>query len=202
MLAAFAVVHARVARHRGVVTALGCGIVGAAMFAEPVALVSSTLPTALALAIFSSMLALRCLPVPPRQALLTVRTPLVATALAAAGLGLLSVAAAPLFGSFASGLLASLPLISGAVAATEHASTGHVGVAHFLRGYVTGLLARAAFCAAFALLAVPVGWEMASLAAMLCAAGVGLVVRALSTFHTDQPPALGERPPLLRVPRA
>ncbi len=202
MLAAFAVVHARVARHRGVVTTLSCGIVGAAMFAAPVALASSTLLAALALAVFSCMLALLCLPVPPRHALLPVRTPLVATALVAAGLGLLTVAAAPLFGSFVSGLLASLPLISGAVAATEHASTGHVGVAHFLRGYVTGLLARASFCATFALLAVPVGWEMASLVAALCAAGVGLVVHALPTFHAHQPPTLAERRPLLRAPRA
>ena len=193
---------ARVARHRGVVTTLSCGIVGAAMFAAPVALASSTLLAALALAVFSCMLALLCLPVPPRHALLPVRTPLVATALVAAGLGLLTVAAAPLFGSFVSGLLASLPLISGAVAATEHASTGHVGVAHFLRGYVTGLLARASFCATFALLAVPVGWEMASLVAALCAAGVGLVVHALPTFHAHQPPTLAERRPLLRAPRA
>ncbi len=194
MLASFAVVHARVARHRGVVTTLGCGIIGAAMFAEPVALVSSTLLAALALAVFSCVLALLCLPVPPRHALLTVRTPLVATALAAAGLGLLSVAAAPLFGSFVSGLLASLPLISGAVAATEHASTGHVGVAHFLRGYVTGLLARASFCATFALLAVPVGWAMASLVATLSAAGVGLAMRVVPTFCARRG-SCGRRPP-------
>jgi len=200
MLAAFAVVHARVARHRGVVTTLSCGIIGAAMFAEPVALASSTLLAAIALAVFSCMLALLCLPASPRHALLPVRTPLVATALAAAGLGLLPVAAAPLFGSFVSGLLASLPLISGAVAATEHASTGHVGVAHFLRGYVTGLLVRASFCATFALLAVPVGWEMAGLVAALCAAGVGMVIHVVPMFRARQHSPLAERPPFLRAP--
>jgi len=176
MLAAFAVVHARVARHRGVVTTLGCGIVGAAMVAGPVVLASGTLASAIALAVVSCTLALRCLPDLPQRVLLPVRTPLFATALVAVGLGLLTTAAAPVLGSFASGLLASLPLVSGAVAAREHASTGHVGVAHFLRGYVTGLLARASFCATFSLLAVPVGWEMAIVAAALLAAGAGLVV--------------------------
>ena len=187
MLAAFAVVHARVARHRGVVTTLCCGLVATALFAEPVALASTTLAAATALAAVSCVLALRCLPMPPRHAPRPVRTPIVATALVAAGLGALTVAAAPLLGSVASGLLASLPLISGAVAATEHASTGPVGVAHFLRGYVSGLPARASFCATFSLLGVPLGWFDASVAAGLCAAGVSLLMHRLRA----RPPAAG-----------
>ena len=202
MLAAFAAVHAHVARHRGVATALSCGILGAALFAEPVVLASGTLVAAIALAVFSCVLALLCLPVPPRHALLPVRTPLVATALAAVGLGLLSVAAAPLFGSLASGLLASLPLISGAVAAREHSSTGHVGVAHFLRGYVTGLLARASFCATFALLVVPAGWAVASVAAALCAGGVGLLMSIVPTSRARARAPLPAQPRFLRAPLA
>jgi hypothetical protein len=202
MLAAFAVVHAHVARHRGVVTALSCGIVSAAMFAVPVALASSGLLAAIALAVFSCVLALLCLPIPPHHALLPVRTPLIATALAAVGLCMLTVAAAPLLGSFASGLLASLPLISAAVAATEHASSGHVGVAHFLRGYVVGLLARASFCASFALLVVPIGWGTASLVAALCSAGVALVPGILPRFRAGRHLPVADRTLASRAPHA
>lgn len=189
MLAAFAVVHAHVARHRGVVTTLCCGIVAAALFAVPAALASTRLIAAIALAVFSCVLALLCLPLPPRHALLPARTPLAATVLAAACLGMLTAAAAPLFGSFVAGMLASLPLISGAVAVTEHAATGHAGVAQFLRGYVAGLLARATFCSAFALLAVPLGWVAASGVAALCAAGLGLLVSQLRKRYVRPHPA-------------
>jgi hypothetical protein len=202
MLAAFAVVHAHVARHRGVVTTLACGVLGAALFAGPAALASATLTAASALAVFSCILALLCLPDPPRHALLPVRTPVLATALAAAGLGLLTAAAAPLCGSFASGLLASLPLISGAVAASEHAAVGHAGVAQFLRGYVAGLLARASYCAAFASLAVPLGWVAASIVAGLCAAAVGLLTSHVRARRTHAQAPLPARPPFLRAPRA
>jgi len=201
MLAAFAVVHAQVARHRGVWTTLGCGMVSAAMFAVPVALASSGLLAAIALAVFSCALALPCLPAPPRHALLPVRTPLIGTALAAVGLCMLTVAGAPLLGSFASGLLASLPLISGAVAATEHASSGHGGVAHFLRGYVVGLPARASFCATFALLVIPLGWETASLAAALCAAAVALVTGIVPGLRTCRPLLVADRALVSRTPR-
>lgn len=176
MLAGFAVVHAHVARHRGVVTTLACAVVGAALLAAPAALASATLAAALGLAVFACVLALLCLPVPPRHALLPARTPIAATALAAAGVGLLTVVLAPLLGSFATGLLASLPLVSGAVAASEHASAGHAGVAQFLRGYVRGLLARASFCATFALLVAPAGWMAASAVAAALACTVGLLV--------------------------
>lgn len=201
MLAAFAVVHARVARHRGVAATLGCGVLGAALFAEPVVLAGSTLVASIALALFSCVLALRCMPMTPLKVPLPARTPLVATALAAAGLGLLSVAAASLFGSLASGVLASLPVISGAVAAREHACAGHVGVANFLRSYVTGLLAHASFCATFAVLVVPAGWVVASTAAALCAGGVALLISVVSTFRTSAHASLPAIPAFLRASR-
>jgi uncharacterized membrane protein (GlpM family) len=187
MLAGFAVAHAHVARHRGVVTTLACGTVGAALFAAPAAVASTTLAGALALALFSCVLALLCLPAPPRHALLPARTPVAATALAASGLGVVTVALAPLLGSFASGLVASLPLVSGAVAASEHASTGHHGVAQFLRGYVQGLLARAAFCAAFALLAVPLGWIAAVAVSAALAGAVGFLVHRMRLPSVRRP---------------
>ena len=179
MLAAFAVVHARVARHRGVAVTLACGLAAAALLAEPVALASGTLAGASAFALAACLVALRCLPTPLLPPARPVRTSILGTALVAAGLGALTVALAPLLGSVLSGLLASLPLISGVVAATEQASTGPVAAADFLRGYVAGLPARASFCATFSLLGVPLGWFAASVAAGLSATCVALLMHRL-----------------------
>ena len=177
MLAAFAVVHAtwRVAtawRRRW-----PAARVAAALLAAPTALASATLVAALALAVFSCVLALLCLPSAPSHALPPVRAPIVATALAAAGLALVTAALAPLVGIFAAGLLASLPLVSGAVAVSEQASAGYPGVAQFLRGYVRGLPARAVFCVVFAMLAVPLGWIAAGAMAAILSSAVGLLLQ-------------------------
>jgi uncharacterized membrane protein (GlpM family) len=201
MLAAFAVAHAHVARHRGVAATLACGVLAAALLAGPAALASASLVGAFALAVFSCLLALRCLPTPPQGALLPARTPVIATALAATGVGMLAVATAPLFGSFASGLLVSLPLISGAVAASEHAAVGHAGVARLLRGYVAGLLARASYCAAFAWLVLPLGWIEACGVAALCACAVGLLVTRIPARGRRQAASAPKRPPFLHAQR-
>jgi hypothetical protein len=177
MLAAFAVVQVHVARRRGVVVTLACGAMGAAVLAAPAALASVTLAAALPLAVSSCALALLCLPPPPPHALPPARAPVVATALAAAGLGLVTAALAPLLGIFAAGLLASLPLVSGAVAVSEQASSGYAGLAQFLRAYVRGLPARAVFCVVFALLAVRLGWIAASAVAALLSGAVGLLLQ-------------------------
>jgi hypothetical protein len=177
MLAAFAVVQVHVARRRGVVDTLACGAMGAAVLAAPTALASVTLAAALPLAASSCALALLCMPPPPPHALPPARAPMVATALAAAGLALVTAALAPLLGIFAAGLLASLPLVSGAVAVSEQASAGYAGVAQFLRAYVRGLPARAVFCVVFALLAVRLGWIAASAVAALSSGAVGLLLQ-------------------------
>jgi len=181
LLAIFALVHAHVARHRGVACALGCGALAVALLARPVALAADALAVALAVAIAACVAALRCLPSPPGPLPRPPAAPRAATALAAAVLGATTVAAAPLFGSAVAGLLASLPLVSGAVVASEHASSGHVGVAHFLRGFVAGLLVRTAFCAAFALLAVPLGGLEASVVAALAAGVVWLLANEIKS---------------------
>jgi hypothetical protein len=72
-------------------------------------------------------------------------------------------------GGFATGLLSSLPLITGSVAIAEHAAGGHGAAAHFLRGYVGGLFGKAAFGAVFALLAPRVGAVPALALACACA---------------------------------
>jgi len=175
LLAIFAIVHAHVARHRGVACALGCGALAVALLARPVALAADALVIALAVAIAACVAALRCLPAPSGPPPRPSAMPMAATASAAAVLGAATVAMAPLFGSAVAGLLASLPLVSGAVVAREHAGSGHVAVAHFLRGYVAGLLVRTAFCATFALLAVPLGGLAASAAAALAASAAALL---------------------------
>jgi hypothetical protein len=174
--AAFSVVYAHVARRRGVATAMCCAMLAAVVCAGPVALASTTLLAAVALAVVSCTLAWLCSPVPPDSTRRLVQAPILATALTATVLAAFTVALAPLFGSVASGVLASLPLIGGAVAATEHLSGGHASAAHFLKGYVCGLLPRASYCATFAWLGVPLGWFDASLAAASCCGAVGLFI--------------------------
>lgn len=90
-------------------------------------------------------------------------------AAAAGALTALAVAAGPSMGAFATGLLSSLPVISGAVAMVEHKACGPRAATHFLRGYVGGLLGKAAFGVAFALLAPRIGATVALLLACACA---------------------------------
>jgi len=73
--------------------------------------------------------------------------------------------AAPQVGGFWAGVLASPPLIAAAVAMHQHAFEGNLSVRRFLRGYVAGLLGRAMFGAAFALLIAGFGTTAAALAA-------------------------------------
>src|SRR5947209_3652438 len=56
-------------------------------------------------------------------------------AAAAGGLTALASGLGASLGGFATGLLSSLPLITGAVAVAEHTGGGHRAAARFLRGY-------------------------------------------------------------------
>jgi hypothetical protein len=82
--------------------------------------------------------------------------------------------AAPATGPFWAGVLASPPLLAAAVAVHEHARGGRGPAQRFLRGYVAGLVGRAAFGAGFALLIAPLGIA----AATLVAAAAGCVFAA------------------------
>lgn len=113
------------------------------------------------------------------------RSALTAIALAAGGLTALAATFGPALGSFATGLLASLPVISGAAAMAEHATGGHRAAAQFLRGYVWGLFGKAAFGAVFALLAVRVGASAAL--ALGCALAGGMAWIGLRPQPTDGP---------------
>jgi len=176
MLAGFALGYVLAARCRGGPAALAGGLFGALAMAPAAIAAASSLPVALALALGAISVALAAMPVlltgavVPRQA----APALASTAFAAGGLSALAAALGPWLGSFAVGLLSSLPVASGTVAMAEHARGGHAAAARFLRGYVAGLFGKAAFGAVFAMLAVGLGAmpALAIAAAIACAASV------------------------------
>ncbi len=172
MLAVFALGYARAARYGGVAVALGCGLAGAVAMALPAEAASANLNCALALATGTCAMAFLAMPKSATQAATGRRrhrgSPWVVAA-AAGGLTALAGSMGPSLGGFATGLLSSLPLVTGAVAMAEHAASGHLAASHFLRGYVTGLFGKAAFGAVFALLAPQTGAVVALALACACA---------------------------------
>lgn len=177
MLACFSVGYALAARHGGKRWALLCGFAGALALAWPAFAASGSLADALMLGLGCSGLALCRM---PRSAYEAVARPrphgsLVWAALAAGSLTALATTAGPALGSFAAGLLASLPVIGAAVAMVEHAHGGHRAASNFLRGYAWGLFGKAAFGAAFVLLAPHIGGPAALVLACACAGLVSLV---------------------------
>jgi hypothetical protein len=159
ILAIFALAYACGSRRGGIVVALACGLAGAMAIALPAALVSGRLGQALALALSCCLLAFVALPAVGKPAATGHRSRLapVAVALVAGGLTTVAATIGPDLGSFATGLLSSLPLIGGGVAMLEHATSGPRAAAQFLRGYVHGLFGKTAFGAVFAVFAAHVG---------------------------------------------
>lgn len=183
MLAVFALGYARVARY-GIAAALVCGLGGAMAIALPAKAASARLADALMLALGCCGVAFAAMPSPPGANLVSrQRSPrsMFVVAVAAGGFTALVATVGPSMGGFATGLLSSLPLITGSVAIAEHTASGHRAATHFLRGYVGGLFGKAAFGAAFALLAPRVGAVPALALACAC---VGLT----STIRTRQVP--------------
>lgn len=178
MLAAFAVGYTRAPQRGGSVLATLCGLTSAALVAWPVQRASHSLPSALMLAVLSCMLALLLMPRVPRVS----GTPcvhtasVVRTAAAAGTLTAAAATAASTFGSFAAGLLSSLPVISCTVTLVEHARHGPIAATRFLRGYVCGLFAKAAFGAAFAILAIDLDAGSALVLACLATASAAAMV--------------------------
>ncbi len=171
MLAVFALIYATVSRRAGIGKALVCGAVGAVAMALPAVVASARLADAVALALGSSALAFGAMggagaPTASRR---HSRRALGCFALAAGGLSALATTLGPVLGGFATGVLASLPLISGAVAVSEHVAGGAAAATRFLRGYVFGLFGKAAFGAVFALLASRLGAPAALALGCICA---------------------------------
>ena len=177
MLAGFSVGYALAARHGGKLRALLCGLAGALALAWPAFEASDSLTDALVLGLGCSLLALWRIPRTAHDAVASPRPhhSLAWTALAAGGLTALAATAGPALGGFATGLLASLPVISAAVAMVEHAHGGHRASANFLHGYAWGLMGKAAFGTAFVLLAPRTGGPAALVLACGCAGLMALV---------------------------
>lgn len=196
-LAAFALGYAHAARAgRPPCTALAWGGAAAVAMTGPALACAHALPAALALGTGSAWLVLLAWPAAAarrRTASVDAAMPLRhgnehrwrganlpawLPAAYAGGISLGLAAAGPAIGSAFAGLLASLPVVSVSVAMAQHAAQGPDAARLFLRGAVTGLLGRSAFCAVFALTVSPLGtgaalaWGLAATAA-LHLAGLG-----------------------------
>ena len=165
MLAGFAVAYARVARRCGAFAALVAGLVAAAALSLPSLWASHRLVDALALALLSSAVAIAAMPsarpTPSGRPMAMASMTLVS--IVAAAMSAVAASVGPSLGGFATGLLSSLPLITGAVAMAEHTTAGHGAARRFLAGYVSGLFGKAMFGCVFALLAPACGAPMALL---------------------------------------
>ena len=183
MLAAFAAGYALAPRRGGIGVAIGCGLFGSAALALPTWYASASLAPALALSVAAWAITLATMPRRSTPILRPQRTARPRSFLMTAALaGVLSAAAGlagSAIGAFAAGVLASLPFISGAVTVVEHATHGPAAAAVFLRGYVDGLLGRAAFGALFAFLAVPAGTALAMAIAFLGLGALSLATTRL-----------------------
>ena len=183
MLAVFALGYARVARY-GIAIALICGVGGALAMGLPAEAASARLPDALMLALGCCALAFAAMPAPGLDVVSRQRSTrsMLLVAATAGGFTALTTTIGPSIGGFATGLLSSLPLITGSVAIAEHTASGHRAATHFLRGYVGGLFGKAAFGAVFALVAPHVGAIAALTLGCACAC-------LMSTIRTRPAPA-------------
>lgn len=190
MLAGFALGYAHAPRRGGAPVALLCGTLASALLAWPTFLASRDLALATALAVASSAVAMACMP--RRPAALPARKSgtdsIVSTAAVAGTLSAASAVIGPVLGTFAAGVMSSMPVISGVAALSEHLAHGPAAAATFLRGYVDGLAGKAVFGMAFALTAIPLG---AACALLLACAGAAAAATVLSFARRSQRVSVG-----------
>jgi hypothetical protein len=182
LCALFALAYDRASRRAGVAVALTLATGAAVLVALPLHWLCTGLALALAAAGAAAIAVFAAMPEGEEDAapVSRLRGELAFTALASGAVSGVVSLAAPSVGPFWAGVLASPPLIAAAVAMHQHVFTGHASVRRFLRGYVAGLLGRAAFGAGFALLIAPIG--LASAALVASAAGCALTTGALRLF--------------------
>lgn len=177
MLAAFALAYALTSRVARAFGALMAGLAAAAVLALPAWWASGRLLDALVLAVVCGVIATAAMPNPPPAPVarpMAIVSMIMVSAVAAA-LSTLAANASPSIGGFATGLVASLPVITGAVAMAEHTTAGHGAARRFLAGYVSGLFGKAMFGWVFALLAPRSGAAMALLLGGAAAASVSVL---------------------------
>jgi hypothetical protein len=167
----FALAYVHASRRFGAPGSLACGLLAAGAAIWPAQAASHDLATALSLALGSAVLAWAALPAVCASRPLNaqgLRLPFLGAA-TVGGLTALVATVGPALGAFATGMLASLPLVSAAVAMGEHIASGHQASTEFLHGYIRGLFGKAAFGALFALLVMPAGVGPSLLFAAACA---------------------------------
>lgn len=176
VLAAFSLAYAHAPRRSMPALAAGCGLAVAGLAAAPAHAAGGDLASALTLAAASVALGLWMLPAheAPRRA--APRDATWPTALAAGAVSVLTAAVGAWAGPFASGLLASLPVVGTAVVLAEHRRHGHAAAATFLRGYTGGLVGKAVFGAVFALTVTLWGAGSALSLALAAALASGLAM--------------------------
>jgi hypothetical protein len=172
LCALFALAYERASRRLGAFTALAVACLAAALSLPLLQALSGDLSSALAIAGLvagGACVLMSDRGIEPaasaRPAASSRRHDIALTALVAGAVSGVVAWAAPATGPFWAGVLASPPLLAAAVAVHEHASAGHDTAQRFLRGYVAGLIGRAAFAAGFALLVAPFGVATATLVA-------------------------------------
>ena len=158
LMAVFALVYERISRRRGPVVTLALSACAAAAVAAPVAAWAESPLHAIVFAVASCALVSMLLPAhrvnvaPARR-----QGQIVFTAVAAGAVSVTAAVAAGSLGPFWAGVLAALPVISGAALVHQHLTATHHDIQRFLRGYVAGLFGKALFALTFALLVVQVG---------------------------------------------
>ena len=177
MLAAFALAYAIAARRAGPWISLLSGSAGAALMTLPALAAGGNLRHALWLAVASCAAACVLVPKTAVTGVAMRCSTRRATCIAAVtgGLAALVTTLGPTFGGFASGLLASLPLISGGVLVTAHMAEGRGAAIDFVSGYVRGLFGKIAFGTTFALLLPQLG----IMPAMVLACASAILISAI-----------------------
>lgn len=167
MCALFALAYERASRRGSVLLSLTLASAASLLPAMPLQWADSELLLTLLIAATTSLAVWAMMPdgIEATGRVSRVRGELVLTALVSGAISGAVALAAPVVGPFWAGVLASPPLIAAIVAIREHIVVGHASVRRFLRGYVAGLMGRAAFGAGFALLVAPVGVTGATLLA-------------------------------------
>ena len=172
MLVALVVGFVRVAPRWGAAAGLAAGGAAAALLVLPTEAVSGSLAASLLVGCASCVLGLLAVPatVAARAVPRDRRFELATCSTLAGSVTAATTWVGPWLGSFAAGLLASLPMVSASVAIAEYAGGGHAAATQFLRGVVGGLFGRSLFCAVFAIAVVPAGiWAAIALS---CAAAL------------------------------
>ena len=159
LMAVFALVYERASRRRGPIITLALSLCAAAAVAAPVAAWAESPLRAIVFAVVSCALVSMLLPAHRASVAPMGRQhgQIVRTAVAAGAVSVTAAVAAGALGPFWTGVLAALPIISGAALVHQHLTASHHDIQRFLRGYVAGLFGKALFAVTFALLIVQVG---------------------------------------------